>query len=434
MRPGIGHVAIAFLAVLALSAVSPAAFPQGQPAQPYSAAQLEQLVATIALYPDTLLGPVLMASTYPLEVVEAERWLQVPANAALKGDALASALETIDWDPSVKALVPFPAVLQMMSSHLDWMQQLGDAFLAQQADVMDAVQRLRAQAASAGTLQSTPQQTVTTQDGEIYIEPASPEVVYVPAYDPRVVYGPWPYPDYPPFFFLPPAEFYYGPFPGGIQFSIGFVIVHTFWGWDHFDWRHHRLDVDAHRVNVINRYHIERFHRAPFEGRVWQHNPQHRVGVPYRSPQVRERYERKLPGSPQNRYEYRGHEQAPAPVRVLPPGQPPVRVIPPAQPPVRVIPPAQPPVRVIPPVQPPARVVPAPPPVKRVVPPVVVQPVPRAPERPAAPIYQRSRSGTEAHEFSNRGRESRQSTPSQPAPPSAPPGGGGLPGGQFHRR
>ena len=421
MRPGIGHVAIAFLAVLALSAVSPAAFPQGQPAQPYSAAQLEQLVAPIALYPDTLLGPVLMASTYPLEVVEAERWLQVPANAALQGDALASALETIDWDPSVKALVPFPAVLQMMSSHLDWMQALGDAFLAQQADVMDAVQRLRAQAAAAGSLESTPQQTVVVESEIIYIETASPYILYVPFYNPFVVYGVWRYPAYPPYYFPPLPRYYPAPVSVGIQFSIGFPIVPPFWGWNHFNWRYHRLDVDAHRGNVINRYDIERHHRPPYEGRTWAHDPQHRVGVPYRNPQVRERYERKLPGSPQQRYEYRGHEQAPSSPRAFPPNQPPVRVLPPGQPPVRVIPPAQPPVRVVP----------ATPPVQRAAPPVVVRPVPRAPERPAAPIYQRSRSGAEARDFSNRGRESRQSSPRPVAPPpSAPPQGGG----QFKRR
>ena len=410
MRPGIGHVTIAFLAMLALSVVPPAAFPQDQPAPQYSAAQLEQLVAPIALYPDSLLGPVLMASTYPLEVVEAARWVGIPANAALQGDALASALDTIDWDPSVKALVPFPAVLQMMSSHLDWMQQLGDAFLAQQADVMDAVQRLRAQAANAGNLQSTPQQTVTTQDGEIYIEPASPDVLYVPVYNPVVVYGIWLYPAYPPFFFPPLPGYYHGPFVGGIQFSIGFVIIRTFWGWDHFDWRRHRIDLDARRVNVINRYHIEHFRRPPFEGREWQHNPQHRVGVPYRSPQVRERYERKLPGSPQNRYEYRGHEQAPpAPVRVLPPAPPPERVRP-ATPTIKRIapPPAERPAPqvILRPTAPVER--PAPRPVPHVAPQVI--------QRPAAPIYQRSRSGAEAHESSNRGRESRQSTPARSAP------------------
>jgi len=401
MRPSVGQVAFAFLAILAVSAVSPVAFPQDQsaPAPQYDAAQLDQLVAPIALYPDPLLGQVLMASTYPLEVVEAARWAADPTNAGLTGDALVSALETLDWDPSVKALVPFPSVLQMMNSRLEWTQKLGDAFLAQQADVMNAVQRLRRQAQSAGTLTSTPQQTVTTQDGAIDIEPASPDMLYVPAYDPGVVYGPWPYPGYPPYFFPPPPDYYYGPLAAGIEFGIGFIIVQTFWGWDHCDWRHHRIDVDAHRVNVINRYSIEHFHRPPFDGHAWAHDPQHRIGVPYRNPQVRARFERKLPGSPQSRYEYRGHEQAPSTVRVIP----------------------------------------SPAPVERAMPRPVQRPAPQVIERPAAPIYQRSGSGAEAREFSNRGRESRQSKPTPAAPPStpprsAPPKGGGFRGGGSRQR
>ena len=439
MRPGFGQVAVALIAMLALSAVSLVAFPQDQfptaPAQPYDAAQLDQLLAPIALYPDPLLGQVLMASTYPLEVVEAARWAADPANAGLSGDALASALEPLDWDPSVKALVPFPSVLQMMNNRLDWTQKLGDAFLAQQVDVMDAVQRLRRQAQDAGKLTSTPQQTVTTEGELIYIEPASPDVLYVPAYDPGVVYGPWPYPAYPPYFFPPPPAYYYSPLLAGIEFSVGFVIVQRFWGWDHCDWRYHRINIDARRVNVINRYHIDHFHRPPFEGRTWAHDPRHRIGVPYRSPQVRARFEPRLPGSPQKRYEYRGHEQAPPTVRV-PRAQPPAWRVEPRvteRPAPRVTPPPTP--RVIPPPAPRVTEPPAPrvtaPPAPRVTPP----PAWRAVERPAAPIYQRSRSGAEAREFSNRGRESRQSTaaprppPSTP-PPSAPPKGGGSGGGQ----
>lgn len=413
----IGRVAVALLAMLALSTITPTAFSQDQSAAAsapqYDAAQLDQLLAPIALYPDALLAQILMASTYPLEVVEAARWVEDPAHAALKGNELVSALEPLGWDPSVKALVPFPSVLQMMNSRLDWIQKLGDAFLAQQADVMDAVQRLRRQAQSAGTLVSTPQQTVTTEGETIVIEPASPDVLYVPAYDSGVVYGPWPYPDYPPYFFPPPLIYYYGPLLTGIQFSVGFVIVHTFWGWHHPDWRHHRIDIDAHRVNVINRYSIEHFRHPPFEGHAWAHDPWHRVGVPYRSPQVRERFEPKLPGSPQNRYEYRGHERPPSTVRV-PPAQPPAwREVPGVTP--------RPAPRVTPPPTPKPRVTPTPTP--RVTPPAW-----RSIERPPAPIYQRSRSGAEAREFSNRGRESRQSIPTPPPstpPPSAPRKGGG---------
>ncbi len=430
MRPGIGQVAIIILAVFAVAVVSPAVFPQDQsaaaPAKPYSPAALDQLLAPIALYPDPLLGQVLMASTYPLEVVEAARWVEDPAHAALKGDELVSALEPLPWDPSVKALVPFPAVLQMMNSHLDWIQKLGDAFLAQEADVMDAVQRLRRQALDAGTLVSSPQQTVTTAaDGTIIIEPASPDVLYVPAYNPSVVYVPWPYPAYPPYYFPPLPIYYDGTVYAGIQFSIGFVIVHTFWGWHHPDWRHHVIVVDASRVNVINRYVISHYHRPPFEGRAWAHDPWHRVGVPYRSPQVRDRFEPRLPGSPQKRYEYRGHERPPATGGV--PSTPPAwRRVPGGTP--------QPAPRVAP--APTPRVTPTPTP--RVIPtpaPRVTPPAWRPAERAPAPIYQRSRSGAEAREFSNRGRESRQSTPapSKP-PPSAPPQGGGSRGSGSWRR
>jgi Protein of unknown function (DUF3300) len=171
-------------------------------------AQLEQLVAPIALYPDPLLAQILMASSYPLEVVEAARWVRVPANRALTGDALTNALQAQNWDPSVKALVPFPRVLQNMSDQLQWTQDLGNAFLAQQADVMAAVQALRREAMAAGNLKQTPQcRCVIQASGEtISILPAEPQVVCAPVYSP-VVYGAWPYPAYPPYSFPVPAGF-----------------------------------------------------------------------------------------------------------------------------------------------------------------------------------------------------------------------------------
>jgi hypothetical protein len=191
---------------------------QDQPAstkpqqQSLDAGQLDQLVAPIALYPDPLLAQVLMASTYPLEIVQADRWAK--ANKSLKGDALTAALDKQDWDASVKQLVSTLTVLAMMNDKLDWTQALGDAVLAQQADVMDAIQRLRAKAQANGKLETTKQQKVTvTQDQGspiIEIEPASPEVVYVPYYDPGVVYGAWPYPAYPPYYFPPPAGWVVG--------------------------------------------------------------------------------------------------------------------------------------------------------------------------------------------------------------------------------
>ena len=170
------------LIALVLVVVPSLANAQGAPA--ISREQLDQLTAPIALYPDSLLSQVLMASTYPLEVVEANRWVRDLNNAKLTGDQLATTLQPMDWDPSVKSLVPFPQVLQMMDSRLDWTQKLGNAFLAQQADVMDSVQRLRAQARAAGNLQSNRQQVVRAEGPQIVIEPAAPQVVYVPYYNP----------------------------------------------------------------------------------------------------------------------------------------------------------------------------------------------------------------------------------------------------------
>src|SRR5215813_2227310 len=188
----------------------------------FNAGEIEQLVAPIALYPDSLVSQILMASTYPLEVVQADRWAK--ANKTLKGEALTKALEAQDWDPSVKSLVNFPQVLAMMSEKLDVTQKLGDAFLAQQKDVLDAIQRLRAKAQAQGNLKTTKEQTViveqpaaqttvveqpaaqttvveqpAAQTTIIKIEPTNPQVVYVPTYNPTVVYGAWPYPAYPPY-------------------------------------------------------------------------------------------------------------------------------------------------------------------------------------------------------------------------------------------
>jgi hypothetical protein len=239
-------------------------------------AQLDQLTAAIALYSDPLIGQVLTAATYPLEVVEAHRWLQDPANAALKGDQLAAGLQEQSWDLSVKSLVPFPQILQMMDSNLEWTERIGDAFLAQPDAVMDSIQRLRHRAAAAGSLTSTPQQTVSTEDQDIAIEPANPDVVYVPYYNPDVIYGPWPWPDYSPFYLPPPPGMIIG---GGlwIGFGIGFPILGPFWGWNRWDWRHRRLDLVPGRV--------------PGRAGAWQHDPAHRLGVPYRNTSVAARFQ-----------------------------------------------------------------------------------------------------------------------------------------------
>jgi Protein of unknown function (DUF3300) len=199
---------------------------------------------------------------------------------------------------------PFPQILRMMDDRLDWMQKLGDAFLAQQDEVMDSVQRLRRQAEEAGTLQSSPQQTVTTQDQTITVEPANPNVVYVPVYDPTVVYGAWPYPDYPPYYFAQPS-FVFGPpvWPGfrwGPVIDIGFFAPYC--GWDHFDWEHHRIRIDRDRF-----YRIEGHHR-PIVGDTWQHDPYHRRGVAYRDPGTATQFGRSVSAPPDARRAYRGYE------------------------------------------------------------------------------------------------------------------------------
>jgi len=253
---------------------APAALAAGQPAPVFTQQQLDQILAPVALYPDPLLTSILTAATYPLEVVQAARWVADPRNAQLKGEALTAALANQPWDPSVTALVPFPQVLKMLDSRLDWMQQLGDAFLSQQAAVMDSVQRLRQEAETAGKLQSTPQQAVSNQDGAIVIAPSDPDEVYVPAYDPSVVYGSWPYPDYPPVYIPWWSGDNYGPALGaGIVFGAGIALIGSPWFfWGDFDWRHHHVRVDPDR---FNRLAGDRRQGAgvQFPGNVWQHDP-----------------------------------------------------------------------------------------------------------------------------------------------------------------
>src|SRR5262249_4807912 len=188
--------------------------------------ELDQLVAPIALYPDPLLAQVLIASAYPLDIVQAERWLR--NHKSLKGDQLKAAIAKEDWDDSIKSLMATPDVLAMMSDKLDWTERLGDAVVDQQPDVMDAIQRLRAKAQANNKLQSTKQQTVTVSQAGgrevIAIAPTDPDTVYVPYYDPAVVYGAWPYPDYPPYYWPPPPYIGYGLLAAGLAFGTGWAL------------------------------------------------------------------------------------------------------------------------------------------------------------------------------------------------------------------
>jgi hypothetical protein len=234
-------------------------------AQAYNAEQLDALLAPIALYPDALLAQVLMASTFPVQVVGAERWIDDPANKSLSGDALAKALEPQTWDPSVKSLVPFPSILAQMSSNLEWTQQVGYAFAKQPADAMNSVQRLRFQAQSAGNLKTTEQQIVRVESQTIIIEPAQPTVVYVPSYNPTIVYGAWPYQAYPPVYLPPPPGYVFGAaVVSGIAFATGVAVVGSLWGWARPGW-------GTGNVNV-NNYNNINVNRTQINSNVWQAN------------------------------------------------------------------------------------------------------------------------------------------------------------------
>jgi len=269
-------------------------------AQLLKSEELDALLAPIALYPDTLLSLVLMASTYPLEVVQADRWAK--ENKSLTGDQLKAAVDKQSWDDSIKSLVATPDVLAMMSTKLDWTQKLGDAVLAQQADVMDAIQRLRAKAQANNKLSSTKEQkvSVTQEQGKqaIAIEPTNPDTVYVPYYDPSVVYGGWPYPAYPPYYFGYPGYVPGALLATGIAFGAGWALGNwasggNYWG-GNFNWNNNNININRPRVN-------------PLGGNNWQHNPTHRQGVRYNSPTVQQRFgNSNLRNSSQSRMDFRG--------------------------------------------------------------------------------------------------------------------------------
>jgi hypothetical protein len=220
--------------------------------------QLQQLVAPIALYPDALVAQILTASTYPADVVEADRWMQ--QHADLKGDDLGTAVDAQSWDPSVKALTQFPSVLANMDKNISWTSSLGDAYVNQQSDVMAAIQVMRHNAQQAGNLASGSQEQVTTEDSTIAIQPTNPDVVYVPAYDPWTIYG-YPFLVYPGWVGVP-GIFYDGSgFEWGLGVGIGLGVYGGFgWGWHHWDadWHHHNVAFDhrayvSHSSTFINR-------------------------------------------------------------------------------------------------------------------------------------------------------------------------------------
>ena len=290
----------------------------------YTAAQIDQWVAPIALYPDALLSQVLMAATYPANVIQAAQWSR--DNPKMQGDAAVQAVAGQPWDPSVKSLVAFPQLMSLMGENPPWVQNLGDAFLAQPKDVMDSVQRLRLLAQQTGALQSTPQQTVTTvakteppkasaststststsspAPTVIKIESADPQVVYVPTYNPSTVYGTWPNTSYPPVYLPPPpGEQFTDSLVKGLGFSLGVATTYAIFSnidWDDDDdWDHDHHNGDHHGGysrngdNNIN-INVDNFNKISGErldaNRGWQHNPAYRGGIPYATSQLNTRY------------------------------------------------------------------------------------------------------------------------------------------------
>ena len=301
-----------FLVILLLA-------PQGLIAQgeggdkPFKQEELDQLLAPIALYPDSLIAQILMASTYPLEVIQATRW--VKENESLKGDAMTTAIEQQNWDPSVKSLVNFPQVLERMSEKLDWTQKLGDAFLAQQKGVMDTIQNLRKKAEAEGNLETTQEQKVIVEKETqtIIIESADPKVVYVPTFNPTVVYSAWWYPAYPPYYYYPP-----GYVAGRALFSFGVgVAVGAAWGyaWGGCRWGRGDVHIDINRNVNIN----ANIDRSKYANKVsvgeggkgsWKHNPEHRKGVSYRDQSTAGKFDRGASRDAQSREAFRGRAEA----------------------------------------------------------------------------------------------------------------------------
>jgi hypothetical protein len=305
------------------------AAPAPEPTAPAEAVfkpeELDQMLAPLALFPDSLLAQVLMAATYPGDVADAVAWSKAHPDSS--GDAAVRQVANEPWDPSVQSLVAFPAALVMLGQDPAWVQRVGDAFLAQPNAVMDSVQRLRRQAQAAGHLESNAQQRVTVQPAvpapapapapaptnstvvvqqpaatqTIIIEPAQPQTVYVPSYNPSVVYGTWAYPSYPPAYYPPPPGYYLGTaLAAGLAFGAGVAIVDSLWG--DCDWGRGDIDIDVNRYNNINTN-----RQINANQNNWKHNSINRDGVPYRDSVNREQNSRRLAGSEQ-RDAFRGRD------------------------------------------------------------------------------------------------------------------------------
>jgi len=288
VRRGLLHrlMALAALCVALVGLAAPAADAQAQTR--YTPPELEQLLAPIALYPDSVLAQVLMASAYPAEVQLAAAWLRRNPTFKDKGDAAVRAVDDQPWDPAVRSLVAFPQVLDMLDANPDWTAQIGDAFIDQRPDVMAAVQALRVKAQLAGNLQSNDRLTVSSQDATILIQTPNPQVVYVPSYNPTVVYGVWPYPTYPPVYLPPPPGYYVGAaLASGIAFGIGIAVTNAIWGG--FNWGGNDININ---VNNFNNVHINNKQNYLRTGNKWEYDASHRRDTPRNDRASRERVQK----------------------------------------------------------------------------------------------------------------------------------------------
>ncbi|MBF0497134.1 MAG: DUF3300 domain-containing protein [Deltaproteobacteria bacterium] len=274
-------IRVLYWVLMVMLAVPVVASGQAAPPPVYSKAELAQMLAPVALYPDALLIQVLMAATYPIEVQEAAIW--VAQNPTLRDAQLDAALLAVGWDVSVKSLAHVPNILQMMNEKIEWTSGLGNAFLVQQGEVMDTVQELRVKAQAAGYLKTSNQQKVIVEQRIIRIEPPAPEVVYVPVYNPVVVYGPWMYPAYPP----PPVMYVSPGVPvvaGVVGFTAGFMVGAAVNSWATPHWGRHEVNINV--TKTVN-YNVVNVHdRSP----RWEHNPIHRHDIPYHNPDTARRY------------------------------------------------------------------------------------------------------------------------------------------------
>lgn len=306
------------IAVLFIPSGIPAQdFEQPEQTDRFRKEELDQMLAPIALYPDSLIAQILMASTYPLEVVQAERWVQ--QNKTLTGDALDDALKEKSWDLSIKSLCNFPDVLFAMSDKLDQTRKLGDAFLSQKNDVMATIQQLRRKAEKQGNLKTTKEQKVIHEEDAIRIEPAVRQVVYVPVYNPLYVYGPWWYPAYPPYYwYYPPGVIITG---GFISFGPGFFIGIDLFSWSWFDWHRHYIYIDVQKARRFHRFRNRHYSDRYF----WRHDPVHRRGVAYRDRRTSEQFGQKpsrrtAPGPEMRGYPVRNNN-----TRVVEPSRNPIK-------------------------------------------------------------------------------------------------------------